>query len=426
MPKDGPSGPEVRNAKQRTRRAQTAPPGWPLLHGNDMAHHRVDLPSATALLPRSGRPGALPGDLLGELDHESVWVCNVNGPVAPWAVCWAAENRAAPRHQSAGLGVDVIDHEDDLGSRARSHRLPRQPLRTATFIEREPRSRSAELRVPRVGEPVGQADHIPVKRDGRLKVRDKQDDVSDAVHGPRLCGREAASDSSTSGTVNDVHNHCPIAISHVYLRPGRVSFRRQSGRRIFTHMPMSVRLPPPPGFEGGRECETVSILAAHNGAVDVDDGDLDERMRRIQQAVRSVRRDVRRLPEEAAVQRLVDALRQHDAYLPPQTVRLLARRMSEPWWSVRHPLRAWRKVREDFAAPDRESAQAQAETDDFSRRVGTLASYPELDHLSVRSARTFDGLVHVVEIHPWSPEVATRIVNAVAPTAVKVRPRIDH
>jgi hypothetical protein len=58
--------------------------------------------------------------------------------------------------------------------------------------------------------------------------------------------------------------------------------------------------------------------------------------------------------------------------------------------------------------------------------VGTLASYPELDRLSVRSARTLDGMVHVVEIHPWSPEVAKRIVHAVAPTTVEVRPNQDH
>jgi hypothetical protein len=158
----------------------------------------------------------------------------------------------------------------------------------------------------------------------------------------------------------------------------------------------------------------------------MDAGSPEERVRRTQKAVRSVRRDVRGLPEEAAVERLVEALRHHDAYLPPQTVKLLARRMSAPWWSVRHPLRAWREVRQDSRAPDPESAQAQAEADDVSRRVGALASYPELEHLSVRSARTFDGMVHVVEIHPWSPEVATRIVNAVAPTPVNVRPRLNH
>jgi hypothetical protein len=158
----------------------------------------------------------------------------------------------------------------------------------------------------------------------------------------------------------------------------------------------------------------------------MDAGSLEECMRRTQKAVRSVRRDVRGLPEEAAVERLVEALRQHDAYLPPSSVKLLARQMSAPWWSVRHPLRAWREVRHDFRAPDRESAQAQAEADDLSRRVGTLTSYPELDHLSVRSARTFEGMVHVIEIHPWSPEVATRIVNAVAPTPVDVRPKLSH
>ena len=138
-----------------------------------------------------------------------------------------------------------------------------------------------------------------------------------------------------------------------------------------------------------------------------------------------MRRDVRGLPEEAAVQRLVDALRHHQAYLPPQGVSLLARRLPGPWWSVRHLLRARREVREDLAAPDPQSTQAEAEANDFSRRVGTLASYPELDRLSERSARTFDGMVHVVEIQPWSPEVATRIVSAVAPTKVEVRPRPD-
>jgi hypothetical protein len=124
--------------------------------------------------------------------------------MAPRPVGWAAENRDALGRQSTGMGVDVLDHEDDLGSRTRPHRLPRQPLRTATFIERESGSRSAELRVPRVGEPVGQAEDIPVKRDGHLEVRDKQDDVSDAVHGSRLCGGQAASDSSASATIDEL------------------------------------------------------------------------------------------------------------------------------------------------------------------------------------------------------------------------------
>lgn len=143
--------------------------------------------------------------------------------------------------------------------------------------------------------------------------------------------------------------------------------------------------------------------------------------RRFQRAVSSVKHEVRGLPHDAAVARLVEAMRQHDVFMPAELVRDVARQLSDPWWHLRHPLRAWREMR--VRRPDTEGARLEAEANELSRRVESVADAAGLDYYSIRSRRTVDGQEHVVLVHPWSASLARRIVDAAAPIPVDVRPQ---
>jgi hypothetical protein len=153
----------------------------------DQIHAGVQAGDGRRLSP-SGAPGPLPGDLLGELDDESVRVRDVDGPVSPRSVGRAAEDHCAMGSEPARVGVDVIDEKHDLGGWTGRHRPTGQPLGTASLVESEPGALGAELRVSGVGEPVRQAEHITVERDGHVEVGDIQDDVSDAIHALTLRG----------------------------------------------------------------------------------------------------------------------------------------------------------------------------------------------------------------------------------------------
>jgi len=100
------------------------------------------------------------------------------------------------------------------------------------------------------------------------------------------------------------------------------------------------------------------------------------------------------------------------------TVRHIARRMSDPWWPVKHPLRAWREARRERVEPDLESARYEAEADELSLRLRGVQGIEK-----VSSTRTFDGMVHVVTVHPRSAEVADRIRELASPMQVSVQPR---
>src|SRR5215204_5255166 len=58
-----------------------------------------------------------PGDLLGQLDHEPVWIEEVEGPVPPRPVHRAGEELDAEAPEPLGFGIDVTDEEEDLAGR---------------------------------------------------------------------------------------------------------------------------------------------------------------------------------------------------------------------------------------------------------------------------------------------------------------------
>jgi len=133
--------------------------------------------------------------------------------------------------------------------------------------------------------------------------------------------------------------------------------------------------------------------------------------------VDSVKSDLRGLPQDEAVKRLVSALRRADAFMGMREVRILARDLRDPWWARRHPVRAFLQTREIFRGPDLEGIRGLAESEKVSRRVGQIKGVRGLE-----SRRTMDGMVHTVTIDPWSDELANRVRESAAPTAVNVRP----
>jgi hypothetical protein len=141
-------------------------------------------------------------------------------------------------------------------------------------------------------------------------------------------------------------------------------------------------------------------------------------MERVLAAVDSVKSDVRGLTQDDAEGRLVSALRQQNAFLDMPAVRVLARDLRDPWWALRHPLKAWRQTRQMFEAPDPESETSEAEAEKLSRLVFQIEGVQ-----GSSSRRTMDGVVHEVIIDPWSDELANRVHAAAAPTEVIVRPR---
>lgn len=145
--------------------------------------------------------------------------------------------------------------------------------------------------------------------------------------------------------------------------------------------------------------------------------DLDAHFERVRTAVDSVKSDLRGLSQDEAVKRLVSALRRADAFMGMGEVRVLARDLRDPWWARRHPVRAFRQTRQIFRGPDLEGIRCIAESEKVSRRVGQIKGVRGLE-----SRRTMDGMVHAVTIDPWSDELARRVREAAAPTAVNVRP----
>lgn len=138
-------------------------------------------------------------------------------------------------------------------------------------------------------------------------------------------------------------------------------------------------------------------------------------------AVRSVKKEIRGLPQDRAEELLTAALRNHDAYLDQRSVRVLARQMSQPWWAVRHPFKARRRMRGAGDEPDEESVRLQAESEDLSRRLEGVV-FGSVERLQMDGRRTVDGVTYTVRIAPWSAEVAQRIRALAHPIPVTVRP----
>src|SRR5919106_6142297 len=94
-----------------------------------------------------------PGDPLGQLDHEPVWVEEVEGPVSPRSVHRAGEELDAEAPEPLGFGIDVVDEEEDLAGRAAPGGLTVDQVGGAcAFEEPESRVTGDELHVPRVSE----------------------------------------------------------------------------------------------------------------------------------------------------------------------------------------------------------------------------------------------------------------------------------
>lgn len=73
-------------------------------------------------------------DILRELHDKAVGVRDVQCPVSPWPVGGAAEDGGAQVPEPAGLGVDVLDHEDDLGRRAGRGPAVGQPVGATLLV----------------------------------------------------------------------------------------------------------------------------------------------------------------------------------------------------------------------------------------------------------------------------------------------------
>jgi hypothetical protein len=145
-------------------------------------------------------------------------------------------------------------------------------------------------------------------------------------------------------------------------------------------------------------------------------------MNRIQRAIALVRSEMRGLPDEVAIERLRQALIGEAAYLSPHTLRTVARSLSDPWWPVRHPLRAWRDAR--TPEPDVEGEILSAEDAALEALFEDVFAH-RLSYISRRSRRTFAGVRHQVTIHPWSESIAREIEDAAAPIRVEVLPARD-
>ena len=110
-----------------------------------------------------------PGDLLGQLDHEPVWIEEVKGPVPPRAVHRAGEELDAEAPEPLGFCIDVVDEEEDLAGRPALGGLTVDQVGgTCALKEPEPRLAGDELRVPRIAELEGESDGVPIERDRRV------------------------------------------------------------------------------------------------------------------------------------------------------------------------------------------------------------------------------------------------------------------
>jgi hypothetical protein len=125
-----------------------------------------------------------PGDVLGQLDHEPVWIEEVEGPVPPRPIHRAGEELDAEAPEPLGFSIDVVDEEEDLAGRPALGGLTVDQVGCTCALE-EPEFRLAgdELRVSRIAELEGEPDHVLIERDRSLQIADVEDHIADALHG---------------------------------------------------------------------------------------------------------------------------------------------------------------------------------------------------------------------------------------------------
>lgn len=149
--------------------------------------------------------------------------------------------------------------------------------------------------------------------------------------------------------------------------------------------------------------------------------DPDQQLGRLHEAVESVRREIRRLPPAAAVERLEVALRQHDIFLPREAVEALARATTGSRWALRHPLQATReRQRQSPKSPDTDSQRLEREANELTTKLDGILATDAFDYLSISSRRTVDGITHIVTIRPWSNAGAAQIRALADPIIVTV------
>jgi hypothetical protein len=146
--------------------------------------------------------------------------------------------------------------------------------------------------------------------------------------------------------------------------------------------------------------------------------DIDRMAEEMQAAIKSVNRRARGMSTTDAQVCLEDALRARGLHMPDSVTGHIARHLADPWWSVKHPVAAWKEFRE-MRLED-------------SGGVEAITGDPELDELSSRldkvdQVRGIFGpvgadRVYVVTINPWSGRVARRVRALAAPVDVDVQP----
>jgi hypothetical protein len=165
----------------RTARTVLAAGGYVLLQW-DPLEVRVDLEGARSSTSAMARQE--PGDLLGQLDHEPVWIEQMEGPVPPRSVHRPGEELDAEVPEPFGFGIDVVDNEEDFTGRPALGGLTVDQVGGACALEEpEPRLAGDELRVPRIAELEEEPDHVPIERRRHIHIADVEDQIADALHG---------------------------------------------------------------------------------------------------------------------------------------------------------------------------------------------------------------------------------------------------
>lgn len=153
-------------------------------------------------------------------------------------------------------------------------------------------------------------------------------------------------------------------------------------------------------------------------------GELDDYAADRASAIRSVvdglRRELRGQPVDVAEQRLIRAFSERDIFLSKSVLRWLAQRVADPWWDLKHPLRAQRQFREWAREPDPESEAAEAEADQVFHRIDRILDARGWPAWSFQATRTYDGHRYHLDLGPHSADLADQIRRELEPLQVRI------
>jgi hypothetical protein len=136
--------------------------------------------------------------------------------------------------------------------------------------------------------------------------------------------------------------------------------------------------------------------------------------------VDGLRRELRGEPVEVAEQRLIRAFDERDIFLSKRELRWLAQRVANPWWDLKHPVRARRQFREWAREPDLESEVVEAEADQVSHRIERILNTHGWPAWSLRATRTYDGHRYQLDLGPHPAELADQIRRELAPLEIRI------